>query len=252
MALNTRRIKACIVVATVSNPLGSVMPDAHKERLVQMLEDADVPLIEDEVYADLTFAEPRPAPAKHHDRSGNVMLCSSFTKVLAPGLRVGWVAPGRYRQQVELLKFINSVATTEFLQVTIAEFLRDGGYDHHLRRLRRVFHDNVAACTAAIEQSFPEGTGVTRPQGGFLLWIELPAAVDVTELHAQALANGIAIAPGPMFSATGRYRNCLRLSCGHPWSKELERALLRLGELATALAAYGASSTALVKSRSRE
>lgn len=237
MALNTRRVKACIVVATVSNPLGSVMPDAHKKRLVQMLEDADIPLIEDEVFADLSFAEPRPAPAKRYDRTGNVMLCSSFTKVLAPGFRIGWVAPGRYRPQVELLKFINSVATTELLQVTIAEFLREGGYDHHLRRLRRVFHDNVAACTAAIEQSFPEGTGVTRPQGGFLLWIELPPAVDVLELHAQALANGIAIAPGPMFSATGRYRNCLRLSCGHPWSSELQRAVLRLGELASGFAA---------------
>ncbi|MET1083960.1 MAG: PLP-dependent aminotransferase family protein [Burkholderiales bacterium] len=252
MALDTRRIKACIAVTTVNNPLGSVMPDARKEQLVAMLADAGVPLIEDEVYADLAFSEPRPAPAKRYDRTGNVMLCSSFTKVLAPGFRIGWVAPGRFRPQVELLKFINSVATTEFLQVTIAEFLRDGGFDQHLRRLRRVFHDNLAACTAAIEQSFPAGTGVTRPQGGFLLWVELPAAVDALELHAQALANGIAIAPGPMFSATGRYRNCLRLSCGHPWSKELESALLRLGELATALAASGTSSTALVKSRSRE
>jgi len=139
---------------------------------------------------------------------------------------------------VELLKFINSVATSELPQVVIADFLRDGGYDHHLRRLRRVFHDNVAACTAAIERSFPEGTGVTRPQGGFLLWIELPAGVDALELHAQALANGIAIAPGPMFSATGRYRNCLRLSCGHPWSQDLQRAVLRLGELATGIAEY--------------
>jgi DNA-binding transcriptional MocR family regulator len=237
LALNTRRIKACIVVATVSNPLGSVIPEAHRKRLVQMLEDAGVPLIEDEVYADLVFTEPRPAAAKRYDRAGNVMLCSSFSKTLAPGFRIGWVAPGRYRPQVELLKFINSVSTSELLQVTIAEFLRDGGYDHHLRRLRRAFRDNVVACTAAIEQSFPEGTSVTRPQGGFLLWIELPCGVDALELHAQALANGIAIAPGPMFSATGRYRNCLRLSYGHPWSNELQWAVLRLGELASRLAA---------------
>lgn len=151
-----------------------------------------------------------------------------------------------------MAKFINSVASAELLQVTIAEFLRDGGYDHHLRRLRRVFRDNLAACTAAIEQSFPEGTGVTRPQGGFLLWIELPAAVDVLELHAQALANGIAIAPGPMFSATGRYRNCLRLSCGHPWSRELERAVLRLGELASVLAAALERRPAPARSRAQQ
>lgn len=232
VALQTRRVKACLVVPTVSNPLGSIMPEANKKRLVDLLTAADVPLIEDDIYGDLAFAEPRPVTAKSFDRKGMVMLCSSFAKVLAPGFRVGWVAPGRYQPQVEMLKFINTVATAEVLQMAIAEFLRNGGYDHHLRRLRRAFHDNINAFTSAIEKSFPEDTRVTRPQGGFLLWVELPGKLDALELHRDALKNRIGIAPGPMFSATGRYRNCFRLNCGHPWSRDIELALWRLGELA--------------------
>lgn len=232
VALQTRRIKACVVVPTVNNPLGSIMPEANKKRLVELLAAAGVPLIEDDIYGDLTFAEPRPVTAKSFDKKGMVMLCSSFTKILAPGSRVGWVAPGRFQPRVEMEKFINSIATAEVLQMTIAEFMRNGGYDHHLRRLRRVFHDNLTAFTAAIERSFPEETRVTRPEGGFMLWVELPGKIDALELHREALRNHIGIAPGPLFSATGRYRNCFRMNCGHPWSRDIELAIWRLGELA--------------------
>jgi DNA-binding transcriptional MocR family regulator len=169
---------------------------------------------------------------KAWDRSGNVLLCSSFTKTLSPGLRVGWIAPGRYYKQVEMLKFINSVATPELPQAAIAEFITSGGYDHHLRRLRAAFARQVQQTTEVIAHYFPAGTKVTRPAGGFVLWVELPAKTDALELFQAARAEGISIAPGPMFTTTRRFRNCVRIGCGHTWSARIERGLIRLGQLA--------------------
>jgi DNA-binding transcriptional MocR family regulator len=160
------------------------------------------------------------------------MLCSSFTKTLAPGFRLGWVAPGRWHAQVQMLKFINSVGCPEILQLVIAEFLASGGYDRQLRSLRRVFRDQVAHMSSAISQYFPEGTRITRPVGGFILWVELPEGHDSVELFRQALRNNISFGPGVLFTATDRYRNCVRIGCAEPWSPKVEQAVARLGELA--------------------
>ncbi len=165
-----------------------------------------------------------------------MLLCGSFSKTLAPGYRVGWVAPGRYREKVELLKFAQTVATPTLPQLAIAAFLRNGGYDRHLRALRRQLASQVQRVVEAIGEHFPEGTRVTRPEGGSLVWVELPREVDALVLHSRALEAGISIAPGPVFSAQKRYGNFIRLSCGFPWSPRLEGALATLGSLARSLA----------------
>ena len=193
LAVQREKVKACIVMPNVSNPLGSTMPDAAKKRLVRMLAEHDIPLIEDGVYSALHFSATPPFAAKAYDKKGMVMLCSSFTKTLAPGFRVGWVAPGRYHAQVQMLKYISSVGVSALLQLTIAEFLEKGGYDRLMRAPRRTY------------------------------------------AHQLALKDGIGVAPGPMFSASNRYRNCMRVNCGVPWSDRTERALARLGELAHGL-----------------
>jgi DNA-binding transcriptional MocR family regulator len=146
-----------------------------------------------------------PNLAKAYDETGNVILCSSLSKTLAPGLRIGWMVPGRRRQPIEMLKFINSLMTSELPQLAIAEFLASGGYDHHLRRLRRAFREQMEKTTLAIAKYFPEGTRVSRPQGGFLLWVELPKQVDSIVLMRDAAEENISIAPGPLFSTTDRY-----------------------------------------------
>jgi DNA-binding transcriptional MocR family regulator len=160
------------------------------------------------------------------------MLCSSFTKTLAPGLRVGWVAPGRRYPQVQMLKFISSVGVSDLLQLTIAELLENGGYDRLLRMLRRTYANQVELVKHAVCRYFPQETKVTRPSGGFVLWVEMPEGVDSIELYQQALKARIGIAPGSMFSASNRYRNCMRVNCGIPWSDRIERALARVGKLA--------------------
>jgi DNA-binding transcriptional MocR family regulator len=230
-ALGKHPIRACWFMTRLQNPSGATMPEAKVRDLVRLLEKRGVPLIEDDVYGDLHYGDERALPAKAFDRSGNVMLCSSFTKTLAPGFRLGWVAPGRWHAQVQMLKFINSVGSPELLQMVIAEFLASGGYDRQLRSLRRVFRDQVAHMSSAISQYFPAGTRITRPAGGFILWVELPEACDSEALFRVALRNNISFSPGFLFSATDRYRNCIRIGCVEPWGPKVEQAIARLGEL---------------------
>ncbi len=235
-ALLKRRVSAVLAVPSFSNPLGSCMPEENRQRLVALLASRGIPLIEDDIYGDLHFGPVRPRPAKAHDREGLVMLCGSFSKTLAPGYRVGWVAPGRFREKVELLKYSHTGANTTLPSLAIASFLRGGGYDRHLRTLRRRLEAQVRRTAEAVGEHFPEGTCVTRPEGGTLLWVELPGRVDALELHTRALAAGIGIAPGPLFSAQKRYGHFIRLSCGSPWSPRLEAALATLGSLVRSLA----------------
>jgi len=225
-------VKALFVMPTFQNPLGSCMPDEKKEKLYELLYAYDVAAIEDDIYGDLHFSERRPKPLKAWDRDGRVMLCSSFGKTLAPGFRVGWVFPGRQFAQVRRLKFTNTLGTPVLLQKTIASFLRDGGYDHHLRSIRRAYQNQLHLFSQAMLRHFPTGTRLSRPQGGFVLWAELPAGVDTLKLHAAAMKRRIAIAPGNLFSVKERYRNCLRINCGIPWSDAVEQAVRTLGELA--------------------
>jgi DNA-binding transcriptional MocR family regulator len=226
------RIKACLFTLNYSNPLGSCMPDDKKQQLVSLLASHQIPLIEDDIYGNLTFGASRPKVAKAFDEDGWVLLCDSFTKTLSPGYRVGWIAPGRFKAQVEYLKFVNTSATPTLPQMAIAEFLQIGGYDHHLRRIRRLYADQMQRVSEGVSRFFPETTKVTRPTGGMCLWVELPAQVDALELYHQALAAKISIAPGPLFSPKQGYKNFIRLNCGNPWSPEIENALRKLGELA--------------------
>ncbi len=235
-AVEQKRVRACLFVTNYSNPLGSCMSDANKRRLVQTLAERDVPLIEDDIYGDLHFGPGRPKVAKAFDRKGLVLLCSSFSKTLAPGYRVGWIAPGRFKERVEYLKFVSNIATPSLPQMAVAEFLSNGGYDRHLRRIRKVYADQVVRTTRAISRYFPEGTRVTRPTGGHVLWVSLPGRADSLEIHRRALAEKISIAPGPIFSPKQSYRNFVRINCGILWSEKVEHALVTLGRLAGELA----------------
>ena len=231
-AIRRQKVKACLFVLNFSNPLGSCMPDVKKKQLVELLARREIPLIEDDIYGDLCFGPTRPKTAKAFDKQGLVLLCSSFSKTLAPGYRVGWTAPGRFKPQVESLKFTNSMATATAPQMAIADFLQSGGYDRYLRKIRRVLMTQVQQMSNAVGGYFPAGTKVTRPQGGYVLWVELPRSVDSLELHRRALEQKISIAPGPIFSAKQKYKNFIRLSCGLPWTEKIDRAVQTLADLA--------------------
>jgi len=234
-ALKTRRIAACLAVPNFNNPLGSLMPDENKRRLVELLARRDVPLIEDDINGALVHCGPRPRVAQSFDRGGRVLLCGSFSKTLAPGYRVGWVAPGRYYARVKALKLTSTLATASLPQMAIAEFVANGGYDHHLRSLRRRFAEQIQRMSEAITDAFPSGIRISRPAGGFVLWIELPKSVSALELHRRALMQKISVAPGSMFSASQAFGNFIRINCGHRWSADTERAVGTLGKLVAKL-----------------
>lgn len=230
-ALDHNDIKACLVVTNFSNPLGSLVPDQRKQKLVELLAKHDVPLIEDDIHGDISFADDRPTVARSYSRDGNVLLCSSFSKTVAPGYRVGWIAPGCYQEELEALKMATTVASASPTQMAVAEFLANGGYERHLRKLRRESARRVAQMSEAIGMYFPEGTKVTRPRGGFCLWVEMPENVDSLALYADAVREGITIAPGPIFSAANKFRNCIRLNAAM-WSDKINHAIETLGRLA--------------------
>lgn len=231
IALDREPVRACVVIPNFHNPLGSVMPDEAKEQLVAMLAERDVPLIEDDVYGEVCFGAHRPPVCKRWDRTGNVILCSSFSKTLAPGFRVGWIAAGRHSERVAALRFINSSATPPLTQAVVAAFLRDGGYDRHLRALRAAFAIQVANVARSVRRHFPAGCRFALPQGGLVLWVELPRGTNSRELFRRALGESISIAPGFMFTTSRRFDHYVRLNCGHPWSPALDAALQRLGRL---------------------
>lgn len=230
-ALERHQPKACWLMTNFQNPLGSLMPDEKKRELVALLTRFDVPLIEDDVYGELYFGKERPVSAKAFDTKGLVMHCSSFSKCLAPGYRIGWAAAGRHTRSVARCKMTTTLAASVPTQAALADYLSKGGYDKHLRQLRHAFADYQSAFMQAVVKYFPAGTRSTRPDGGYFLWIELPGRINTLELYRQALALGISIAPGPMFSAQRSYMNCLRLNYGHPWNDRTDEALKVLGQL---------------------
>ena len=229
--LDKTRPAACLFVLNYNNPLGSCMPDAKKEKLVRMLAERRIPLIEDDIYGDLYFGKKRPRTAKFYDKEGLVLHCSSFSKSISPGFRIGWTMPGIYKESVERLKFMTSISTPPLLQEAMANFLENGRYHNHLKTLRLAYQVQVRKYSEAIAEYFPKGTKVSRPEGGFVLWVELPG-VDTWRLSKKALEHRIAFTPGILFTAQQRYGNCLRISCGKPWSDEVQAALKRIGDLA--------------------
>ncbi len=234
-ALDHNPVRACMVISNFNNPLGSRIPDDNQRELVEMLARREIPLIENDSFGELYFSGDRPGVAKSYDRKGLVLLCSSYSETLAPGFRIGWTAPGRFKADVEWYKLTTNVATPTLPQLAIARFLGSGSYDHHLRRIRRAYAQRMAEMSRAIERHFPAGVRVTRPDGGHVLWVQLPEAVDSLELYRLALRIGVTLAPGNIFSATEQYRNFIRLNAAF-WSPEAEPALQQLGDIVARLA----------------
>ncbi len=226
--LERHPVKACLLMLNFANPTGSLVAAEPRRQLLDLLRRHRVPLIEDDVYLELHFGPEAPPCSKALDDDGLVLHVSSFSKCLAPGYRIGWVAAGRHAEAVRRLKLSTSLATSIPPQIALADYLRQGGYDRHLRQLRQRLAAQEATLVAAVEAHFPPGTRLARPGGGYFLWLELPAGVDAVALHEAALARGISTAPGPIFSAKREFAHFLRLNFGHPVA---EAAVAELGSL---------------------
>ena len=231
-ALDRWPVKACVVVPNFSNPLGYCMSDERKRALVELLTQRGVTLIEDDVYGDLGFENRRPSTCKGLMPQADILYCSSFSKTLSPGLRIGWIAAGEHhRERIEYLKYVTSIASPSVPQLATAELLENGRYERYLREVRGRYASAVARMSDAVMNYLPEGTRISQPAGGFVLWVELPDNVDGFDLARRALGQGVSIAPGTLFSASGKFKNFIRLSCARVWDTRLERALLKLAKL---------------------
>lgn len=224
-------IKACVFVTNFSNPLGACMPDEKKRALVQLLTRHRIPLIEDDIYGELYFGRSRPRTCKSFDKEGWVLYCSSLSKSLAPGYRIGWALPGRFIDEVVQIKMMHNISSTTITQQAIAHFLSIGRFDFHLKKLRKALHTQCLRYMQGILQYFPAGVKVSRPQGGLVLWVELDKQLDAYRLYQQALKHDVSVAPGKLFSAQGQFGNCLRISYVRPWDEDVEDGLRIIGKL---------------------
>ena len=232
LALRTQEsLKAVVVVPHLQNPLGAIMPDAHKAQLVAMCEIHGVALIEDDTYTPLVERNPVPRAIKSWDSTGNVIHCASLHKVLAPGMRLGWISAGRWQARVEMLKYAQSRNNEAMAQLVAADFMASPAYERHLNRLRQHLRRQREHMAVSIFRAFPAGTRMNSPQGGLSLWVELPAGMSSRELFEAALGEGILIAPGLIYSNSDRYEGFIRLNCGMPVTAEVEAALQCLGRL---------------------
>ena len=230
--LRRHPVKACLSMPNFQVPFGSVMPDSNKQRLVEMLAEKEIPLIESDLYGDIYFGEKRPKPAKAFDKSGLVMLCSSFSKSLAPGLRIGWAVPGRWMMNLYGFKVLVRNTSQWVTEEAVAAFMSNGSYERHLRHMRKHYFENMNHFRRALMEHFPEGIRVSLPQGGTMLWVELPKKIDVIRLYQEALRQKIYIIVGHIFSMNPKYVNHLSFCYAEPWSRRIEKAIQTLGILA--------------------
>ncbi|KMQ65104.1 transcriptional regulator [Chryseobacterium angstadtii] len=226
------QIDLCLLIPNFNSPLGSCMPDENKKEIVKILSENNIPLIEDDVYGDLYFGSSRPKCCKSFDKDGNVLYCSSISKTLAPGYRVGWIAPGRYKDKIMKLKLLHSTSSISIVNEAVANFLKSGRYEKHLQQMRKALQNNYQNYVQTIADYFPEGTKTSRPQGGLSLWVEFDKKIRTTELYDHAIKQSISIAPGRMFSLQNQFENCMRLCIGLPWTKETQLCLQQVGNLA--------------------
>jgi len=227
----TGKIKACVFTANFQNPLGFSMTSESKQKIVELGVQYKVALIEDDIFGECQYGTKPTYPAKYFDKTGNVMLCSSFSKSVAPGFRLGWVVGGQFSDRITEIKSSTNLATSSLYQFVMHDYLDTLRFDKHIGELRRAIAQQTMRMRLAIKQYFPVGTWVTKPNGGFLLWVVLPIKYDVVFIQRKAANENIIFMEGPLFSPTNRYQNCLRFNCGFPWSNELENAVIRITEI---------------------
>jgi len=232
--LDRQPIGAVFATPSFNNPTGSLMPYESRRRLVAMLAEREIPLLENEAYADLHFS-PDPIPnCKAFDRDGRVLLCGSFSQTLGPKIRIGWLAPGRYYDDAELFKYSSSVTTPLLQQRAMTDFLERHRITRVIAPAVKAYQRSFREMATVISESFPAGTTFEIPQGGSNMWVVMPESINGRTLQEKCIEEGFRFFPGENFSPTKRYKNCLTLCVAH-WGSEAERQVRRIGTIAHGL-----------------
>lgn len=245
--LTKHEIAACIFSANYQNPLGSIMPEENQKRLIELAKQYNFTPIEDDVYGECRFDNKRLSPAKALDKRGKIIYCSSFSKTVSPGLRIGWLIGGELHQKCEELQYTESLGGPSLTQYSLADFLNNGGYNFHIRKFRKKIATQVFQIKQLLLRYFPKETLISHPTGGYFLWIELPEQVDSIKLFEEALSENIGIVPGPVFSSNNKmFNNCIRISCGSPVTQKTELGIATLAQLITQQIKKGTTTTVVV------
>lgn len=226
-------IKALTITPSFNNPLGSNMPVENRRKLVEICTKHDIPIVEDDSLGELYFGKNPTPTLKSFDQNEIVLYCGSASKTIAPGLRVGWVIPGRYFNKVSFLKSFTNVSVAPLIQNIVGEFLSSGASQRHFRQIRQSLKNQKDLFLFSIFNHFPDGTAVSNPEGGLALWIKLSENISAAEFCERALHHQIGVVPGNFFSSSSSFDNYIRISYGIKWSEKVNASLKQLGKLAT-------------------
>lgn len=230
-ALNSYPVKACWLMPNSQNPLGFTLSAEKKARLVALLTRHNVTLIEDDAYSELYYGREKPLPAKAWDTQDMTLHCSSFSKCLVAGFRIGWVAAGKHARRIQQLQLMSTLSTSSPMQLALVDYLSTHRYDAHLRRLRRALAERKHQAWQALIRHLPAEVKIHRSDSGYFLWLALPAGLDAGDLSQQALAHQISIAPGKMFSTSREPTPFFRLNASWQWSEREERGVIVLAAI---------------------
>ncbi len=223
------RAKIVYTVATCNNPAGTTMPEERRKHLLEIAEEYDLLIVEDDPYRYITFEQVEARPIKTLDESGRVIYMSSFSKILAPGLRLGWiVAPEPIVNKLELVKQAVDLHTPSLTQYIAAEAINRRIIDEHIPRIRSLYRAKRDALLEALERYMPEDVEWTRPIGGFFVWVWFPEKVNTRELLKKAVEKGVAFVPGDAFYPNGGGWNTARLNFSYPPREVFDEAIARL------------------------
>ena len=241
--------KFIYVLPNFHNPAGVTLSEGRRQRLVVLANECGVPLMEDDPYGELRYEGDHISPLvvldeRHRSErtegkanaegffEGNVIYMSTFSKTLAPGLRLGWVvAPVEVVDRLVQAKQGADLHTSTFTQVLAYEIVRTGFLDGHVREIRKVYKERRDVMLKAMEEHFPEGVIWTRPQGGLFLWVTLPEEIDAAELLKEAVKERVAFVPGFAFFADGRGHNTMRLNFSNAQPEMIQEGIRRLGKV---------------------
>jgi DNA-binding transcriptional MocR family regulator len=230
--LKSRKVRMIIVQPNVQNPTGTIMGDSDKRRLVELASRSGAILVQDDAYGDLAFSHERPANLAAFGDYERSVYVSSFSKCLAPGLRIGWIRATGLRAELQRTKSLSSLATNRPAQRVLAAYLAGAAFRKHLGAMRSALQRQLSDYLEVLSGNLPEGSSIIRPAGGCLLWIALPPGSDASRLFEKAAREGILFAPGELFSANPFFRSHLRVNFGHRLSDKRRSELRRLCAIA--------------------
>lgn len=220
-------LQACVVTANHQNPLGNTWSLSQKKKMAELANQYQIPVIEDDLYIELVYQDVPPLPIKHWDQAGYIIWCSSVSKTLAPGFRLGWCLAGRYKEQYLLRRRVETLGVNRLSQLTLAEYIGTGQYDKHLKKLRLQLAAQIQEYRNILAANLPQSAAISLPHGGLVIWVQIPG-LDTQELSDELENREIYIRTGAEFSLREFYGDFFRVSCGWPLDETRKTELLEI------------------------